>query len=265
MYGDFAKVAGLRFSSGETNLLEKTTAEAKRNEISMLFKQVEAEFLSTYSSLKTIMNTTENFEVNKTFEPMQLSVSLDTSLVSLNPSLLALYQQAVIAEKNSKLETTQTLPDFKIGYFNQSIIGFQRVGNQDVYFDGADRFTGFNIGLNIPLTFFSNSAKIKSLKLQQRSLQKAADNNKLILQNQLSNVFQQYGVNFAQYNLYRTTATVNAETIVSTATAGFRSGEIGYLEYANALQTATDIQLKYLQSIYQINQSIININLLISK
>ena len=54
LYGDFAKVAGLRFSSGETNLLEKTTAEAKRNEISMLFKQVEAEFLSTYSSLKTI-------------------------------------------------------------------------------------------------------------------------------------------------------------------------------------------------------------------
>ena len=211
------------------------------------------------------MNTVEEFEVSGTFEPIQLLASLDTSLISQNPSLLGLYQQAVIAEKNAKLETAQTLPDFKIGYFNQSIIGYQNVGNQDVYFDAANRFTGINFGLNIPLTFFSNSAKIKSLKLQQESLQKQADNNKLILQNQLRNAFQQYGVNLSQYNLYRETATANSEIIVNTATVGFKSGEIGYLEYANALQTATDIQLKYLQSIYQINQSIININLLISK
>ena len=85
------------------------------------------------------------------------------------------------------------------------------------------------------------------------------------MQNQLRNAFQQYGVNLSQYNLYHETATANSEIIVNTATLGFKSGEIGYLEYANALQTATDIQLKYLQSIYQINQSIININLLISK
>ena len=114
MYGDSAKVAGIRFNSGETNLLEKTTAEAKRNEISMLFKQVEAEYLSTYSSLKTIMNTVEEFEVSGTFEPIQLLASLDTSLISQNPSLLGLYQQAVIAEKNAKLETAQTLPDLRV-------------------------------------------------------------------------------------------------------------------------------------------------------
>jgi cobalt-zinc-cadmium resistance protein CzcA len=265
LYGDFAKVAALRYNSGETNLLEKSTAETKRNEISMLFKQVESEYLSAYSSMKTIMNITEEFEVNISFEPMQLSQSLDTSLIFQNPSLQVLYQQAVVAEQNKKLEVAQTLPDFKIGYFNQSIIGFQNDNNQTVYFDASKRFTGFNIGLNIPLTFFSNSAKIKSLKLHQQSLQKEADNSKLELQSQLKNAFQQYGVNLYQYNLYRETAIFTSETIINTATVGFKSGEIGYLEYANALQTASDIQIKYLQSIYQINQSVININLLISK
>lgn len=94
---------------------------------------------------------------------------------------------------------------------------------------------------------------------------KEADNTKLYLQNQLQNAFQQYAVYLAQYNLYKTSSTKNAEAIANTATLGFRSGEIGYIEYANALQTATDVQLKYLQSINQINQSIININLLINK
>jgi cobalt-zinc-cadmium resistance protein CzcA len=46
---------------------------------------------------------------------------------------------------------------------------------------------------------------------------------------------------------------------------GFKSGDIGYIEYLQALQTATDVQLSYLQSVNQINQSIVNINFLINK
>ncbi len=265
LYGDFVNAATLRYNTGETNLLEKTTAETKRNEITLLFKQAEAEYAATYNSLKTLMNSSEDFEVSKVFEPITLTADLDTSAIMQNPSLQMMYQQAVIAEKNKKLEAAQTLPDFNVGYFSQSIIGFQNVNNNDVYFGSSDRFTGFNVGINIPLTFFSNTAKIKSLKLQQQSLMKEADNTKLYLQNQLQNAFQQYAVYLAQYNLYKTSSTKNAEAIANTATLGFRSGEIGYIEYANALQTATDVQLKYLQSINQINQSIVNINLLINK
>jgi cobalt-zinc-cadmium resistance protein CzcA len=57
----------------------------------------------------------------------------------------------------------------------------------------------------------------------------------------------------------------NAEIIIRTAKVGFKSGDIGYIEYLQALQTATDVQLNYLQTISQINQSIININFLINK
>jgi cobalt-zinc-cadmium resistance protein CzcA len=96
-------------------------------------------------------------------------------------------------------------------------------------------------------------------------LQKEADNGKLILQTQLQNAFHQYNQNLSQYNYYKSTALPNAETIISTATLGFSSGEIGYIEYLQALQTATDVQLSYLQSVNQLNQSIININFLINK
>ncbi len=265
LYDDFVEVATLRYNTGETNLLEKTTAETKRNEITLLYKQAETDYAATYSTLKTLMNSSDDFEVSTVFEPVTLTIKLDTSAILQNSSLQILYQQAIIAEKNKKLETAQTLPEIKMGYFNQSIIGFQNVNNSDVYFDSADRFTGFNVGLSIPLTFFSNTAKINALKLQQQSLQKEADNSKLVLQNQLQNAFQQYVFYLSQYNLYKTSSTKNAETIINTATLGFRSGEIGYIEYVNALQTAADVQLKYLQSINQINQSIININFLINK
>ena len=81
----------------------------------------------------------------------------------------------------------------------------------------------------------------------------------------MQNAFQQYNQNLLQYNYYNSTALPNAEIIISTAKIGFKSGDIGYIEYLQALQTAIDVQLNYLQSINQINQSIVIINFLINK
>ncbi|MCG3165012.1 MAG: Multidrug resistance protein MdtC [Bacteroidia bacterium] len=266
LYNDFVSAAALRYKTGETNLLEKTTAETKRGQLSVLLKQNETDFATAYHSLKTLMNTNEDFTIAATenIQPLVLSSSFDTTLIANNPSLKVLYQQAVIAEQNKKVETASTLPDFNVGYFNQSLIGVQTINGADVNFNGSKRFQGFNVGLSIPLTFFSNASKVKSLDYKQQALQKEADNGKLILQNQLQNAFQQYNQNLSQYNYYKSTALPNADIIISTAKVGFRSGDIGYIEYLQALQTATDVQLNYLQSVNQINQSIININFLIN-
>ncbi|MBL0327843.1 MAG: CusA/CzcA family heavy metal efflux RND transporter [Bacteroidetes bacterium] len=267
LYNDFVSAAALRYKTGETNLLEKTTAETKRGQLSQLLKQNETDFATAYNSLKTLMNTSEDFTitVNENWQPLIFSSSFDTTLIANNPTLKVLYQQSVIAEQNKKLETASTLPDFNVGYFNQSLIGVQSINGADVNFDGSKRFQGFNVGISIPITFFSNASKIKSLDYKQQALQKEADNGKLILQTQLQNAFQQYSQNLSQYNYYKSTALPNAEIIISTAKVGFKSGDIGYIEYLQALQTATDVQLNYLQSINLINQSIVNINFLINK
>jgi cobalt-zinc-cadmium resistance protein CzcA len=267
LYNDFVSAATLRYKTGETNLLEKTTAETKRGQLSQLLIQNETDFATAYNSLKTLMNTSEEFAIdnNGNFQPLVLSSSFDTTLLANNPSLKVLYQQAVFAEQNKKLETASTLPDFNVGYFNQSLIGVQTINGADVNFDGSKRFQGFNVGISIPITFFSNASKIKSLDYKQQALQKEAENGKLLLQNKLQNAFQQYNQNLSQYNYYKTTALPNADIIISTAKVGFKSGDIGYIEYLQALQTATDVQLSYLQSVNQINQSIININFLTNK
>jgi cobalt-zinc-cadmium resistance protein CzcA len=59
-----------------------------------------------------------------------------------------------------------------VGYFNQSLIGVQNINGADVNFDGSKRFQGFNVGLSIPITFFSNASKVKSLDYKQQALQK---------------------------------------------------------------------------------------------
>lgn len=265
-YADFVKAAELRYKTGETYLLEKTTAETKRGQIQIMLKQNESEIASAYAMLKASVNTKEDFSIAEgSQEPLSLSITMDTALISNNSSLKLMYQQALIAEKNRKLEVASVLPDLSIGYFNQSLMGVQSINGEDVYFDRSKRFTGINAGIAIPLTFFSNSARIKSFNYQKQSLEKAADNEKLALQAQLQGAFQQYGQSMSQYNYYKTSALVNANTIISTAKLSFNSGEIGYIEYLQALQTATEVQLGFLAAVNQVNQSVININYLINK
>lgn len=267
LYNNFVNASALRYKTGETNMLEKATAETKRGQIAQLLKQYTAELVMAYATLRSLMNTTENFVIaeNVNFQPIALSNSLDTSLIANNPSVKFLYQQAVIAEETKKVERAAVLPDLTIGYFNQSLIGTQNINGNDVYFDSNKRFQGINIGIGIPLTFFSSSARIKSLKYAQQSLIKEADNNKLALKTQVENAFLQYNQNLSQYNYYKSTALPNVEIIISTAHVSYKSGDIGYIEYLQALQTATDVRLSYLLSVDRLNQSIININFLINK
>jgi cobalt-zinc-cadmium resistance protein CzcA len=213
------------------------------------------------------MNSKEEFTIaNKgDFGPMTLGNAFDTTLIANNPALKLLVQEAVIAEKTKKVEVASALPDFNVGYFSQTLIGTQNVDGSEVFYGGDKRFQGFNVGIAVPLTFFSNAARVKSLGIRQQALKQEADNGRLVMQTQLQNAFQQYEQDVSHYEYYRTSALPNADMIISTAKVGFRSGDIGYIEYLQALQTASEVQLNYLQSIDRVNQSIININFLTNK
>jgi len=267
VYGNFVDAAKLRYTTGESNLLEKTTAETKRGQMILQLQQNENDMAMTYNSLKALLNAKEDFRIDipEKFEPVALAVVPDTSQLNNNPSLKLFFQNAVVANQNRKVETSAVLPDFSVGYFNQSLTGYYSVNGQEVFFDRSKRFEGFNVGLAIPLTFFSNTSKINSLKLQQHSLNTEAENNKLQLQSQLQNAIKEYEQHLTQFNFYKTTALQNADTMIQTATLAYRSGDIGYMEYLQALQTATDIELNYLSAVNDVNQSVVKINYLLNK
>lgn len=266
-YADFVKASALRYKTGETNLLEKTTAETKQGQLKITLLQNENDAKAVYASLKALLNYNTDFVLSalQTFEPLVISEKMDTALLAGNPSLKLMYQSAVVAEKNRKVEYAQAMPDLSIGYFNQSLTGVQSIDGQDIYFDRHRRFSGINAGIAVPLTFFSNAARVKSFQYQQQALQKDADNRKLQLQAELQNAFLQYNLSVAQYNYYRSTALPNAGVIITTAKTAFTSGAISYVEYLQALQTSTEVQLGYLQTVDQINQAVVHIYYLINK
>jgi cobalt-zinc-cadmium resistance protein CzcA len=267
LYSDFARAANVRYMAGETGLLEKTTAETKREEIRQRLKQNESEILTAWAALRAVMNTHENYFIpaGGSYLPLKMEAATDTALINSNPSLKLMYQNVIVANEHKRVEISQALPEFTVGYFNQSLIGFQTINGRDVYFGGNNRFTGINAGISVPLTIFSNGAAVKSLDLQKQSLQMQAENSRRILQAEAESIILEYEKNLAHYKYYQAQALPNAEAMISAAKIGYTSGEIGYMEYLISLQTATDVQLNYLSAIHQLNLSVVKFNYLINR
>ena len=267
LYVDFVNAAALRYKTGETKQLEKTTAEAKRNEIKLWLQENENDMTATYNLLKMWMNTSDDFSIAtvQPYQPLQTTTIIDTTILSKNPIIQKIVQEATVAEQNKKVEKAIGLPDFTFGYNNQSLIGFQTINNQEKYFNAGNRFHVGSIGIGIPLTFGATKAKIKSLEYQKQALQATAQNEQRQIEIQLVNAFQQYNQYLLQYNYYKQQALPTATEIIKAAMVGYKTGDASYIEYILALQNKTDVELKYLQSIHQINQTVVNINYLISK
>lgn len=267
LYGDFIGIAKLRYKTGDTKKVDISTAEAKKGEINLLLKQNEVFLNNAVASLKTLMNTKEDFIIaeNGIFQPLQISNLLDNDAVANHPAIQSLYQDAVIAEKTKKVERSQGLPDFTIGYTNQSLVGFQTVNGAEKYFNSGNRFNSVNIGVAIPITYGVTKARIKSLDYQKQAAEANAQQQQKVLTTQMQNALQQYQQDMHQFNYFQQEALPNAKEIVAAAQLGYKTGDISYVEYLFALQTTTDIQLNYLKSIQQVNQSVINIYSLINK
>ncbi|MBL7771980.1 MAG: CusA/CzcA family heavy metal efflux RND transporter, partial [Chitinophagaceae bacterium] len=267
LYNEFIRVANLRYKTGDTKKIEISTAETKKGEINLLAQQNQVYLQNAYQSLKALLNSKDSIAVaiNTSYSPLAVNTLIDSNAIAKHPLLQSIYQNMQIAEQTKNVVKAQGLPDFKIGYSNQSLIGIQNIDGVDKYFGAGNRFNVVNIGVAIPLTFGATKARIKSLEYQKQSLQTQAEYQNTLFNTNLQNALTQYQQDVQQYNYYKIQALPNADNIVKAAQLGYRTGDITYVEYLYALQTATDIQLKYLQSIQQINQTVVNINSIINK
>ena len=136
---------------------------------------------------------------------------------------------------------------------------------QEQFYNSGDRFHAVTLGIAIPLTFGATKARVQSLEYQKQAAETQAKLQEKQLLTQLTNAWSQYEQDVLQYDYYVKNAIPNAEKIVKAAQLGYKTGEISYVEYLFALRTATDIQLKYLESIQQVNQSVITINSILNK
>lgn len=266
IYTEFARASTIRLKTGESNLLEKTTAETQLMEVQNLLAQNKANALIYQSHLQTLMNSKNPILLSETeMNKLPLTVQTDSASISQNPMLAYLKQQLEISNRLKKVETAKVLPDFTVGYFNQSLIGYQNINGADQYFGASKRFSGIQVGIAVPLWFVPQTAKVKAASINQQVVQSNYEQQQSNMQGQYNQAIQEFLKDKNTVEYYEKSALPNAELIIKQADKGFKSGSIGYVEYLQSLKSALAIKSNYLQSLNQYNQSVVTLEFLLGK
>ena len=257
IYQGFLSSASLRYKTGESNLLEKTTAENQWYEAKNQIKQNQADIAIYTTQLQILTGLKEPLILS---EP-ELKIStfdllIDSNTTSQNVSLKSIQQEIEIAKNAQKLALAKSLPDVTLGYFNQSLIGTQNINGQDAYFGGSKRFQGIQLGLAIPLFYSSYRSKIKATSINQQ----ISETNAKLFESKLSGAYQQamqeYAKNKETLLYFQTSALPNATLILKNSQLAYQGGDMSYSEYLINLKNVNSIRENYLMAILKLNQSV---------
>ena len=257
IFTQYFQRADLRLKKGESNLLEKATAENLRSQAEMQLKSLEKDREISIQKLSFLIND-GNLYQNENANYGILNLENLNSEYAGNPLVLKQLEQEKNIQ-NAKLQTEKAKlnPTFNIGYNNMSMYGN---GADNKFYERSARFHSGMIGVGIPVF---NSAQ-KSVIEAQKVNQQIAENN---YQLGLVNLKNQYLQNLGQFqklndevSYYQKTGLQNSESILKTANNQYFNGEINYLEWTLLVTQAFEIQNKYIDRLKETNDKIIEIN-----
>ncbi len=259
----FVKSASLKYKTGEGNLLEKVAAETQLKDLQNLLEQNRSDIDIYTTQLSTLLGKGQApLIADKYLNDSPEISSADPASLHSNPAIAYFRQQVVIAEKQRKVEFARALPDLTLGYFNQSLTGFQTVNGNEEFFGRHKRFQGFQVGVSVPVFYKSHAAKAKAASISKD----IAANDLQLQQRKLSGQFQQamdeYLKYRKRYDYFNTSALSNAALILKNSRIAYQNGEIGYSEYLLNLRQANGIYESHLMALLQLSQSINQINFL---
>ncbi len=248
-YQKLADVADVQYRNGETSLLDKSLVETRFAGVLNEFRESERVYYETGSLLR---------------EVLQLDITLvpaDTVQTRLLPegnpqaghrTLIDQYFNNLyrLDMANVKLEKSRFFPAVSASYFNQTI-------------DRETGFSGFQVGLSVPLWFVPQGGRVKQAQLQseitknemQAQIQKK-DRNVENLQNKISSYEQ-------QLDYYQQSGLQSSETLIRTATRQLEEQNIEYFEFIGSISVGLDIRREYLKQLNEYNQTVIELEYLI--
>jgi heavy metal efflux system protein len=250
----FYNKASLRLQKGESNVLEKTTAENQKLHIALQLQQLRQEINVLLIRFRYLLNQADAVPYT---EPNYSFCNIDTMAISTHP-ILAIYKGDInLAIANTALEKERLKPDFNVGINNTS---FRGVAPNNIAYNGLDRFTSVQLGVAIPIFAKSQKQKIKALQVKEN----IANSNISLAEEKLKLEFEKWLLqnksNKEILEAYKSNTLKNALLIKQTANKQFINGEINYLDYVMLIHQAINIESNYIDLRQAVNNSIVQLN-----
>jgi heavy metal efflux system protein len=235
IYAHFLKAAELRFKTQQTSKVEYLSATAKYQELMVNIKQAESGFLASLQLLNLYLMYPDGVEIAEAGQEWEETALTTFTMDSLNsvPLLNYYHQQLDVSKAEWKAEKANFLPKLELGYSQQSV-------------DGTSGFYGWEVGISVPLLFFSQSGKTKAARIYYEISGQTYRQRELELNASYREVLSRYNVIVEVLAYYNNEALPLANEQIEAANLGYRLGSLSYIEFIQNIESAIKTRQEYL-------------------
>ncbi|CAN5613252.1 CusA/CzcA family heavy metal efflux RND transporter [soil metagenome] len=262
LYKAFYKKALLRLQTGESNVLEKASAETQLGQINIQLNQLDQDLSILQLQFQLLLNSTEVFVPDSNSYKVGLLPNADIASLVNHPAIKLAEQQQQISAATFQLEKSRLLPGLSVSYYNTS---FRGTGADNKEYTAAKRFNSVQVGIGIPIFAKAQKAKINSAKF---NTEVAAGNYAIELQ-AMQLAYQVAYTQYAKYlkviSYFESTGLKNADLITATANKQLANGIINYLEWVQLINQSTSVKSDYVEAVNNYNNAVIQLNYFVDK
>ncbi len=259
----FVRASEVRVRTGEATSLEKITADAQLGEVRNRLAQTGSDLQIEQIRLQILLHAAPPIGVPVDVNLTKRELPNVVSGAAENPALAYFQQQIALRQAETAVEKAKLAPDFSIGYLNQSLITPEE--NVSPNYSASDRFHVAQVGVSVPIFRKAQKSRVDASRIAQQIAQTNLEAQTRQLDGQYQQAFQEYEKQRTTLDYYEKTALPTADLLFTNAQKSFRAGDVGYLEYAQALTRANDIRLGYLAALDAYNEAVITMEWLAGK
>ncbi|WEK37700.1 MAG: CusA/CzcA family heavy metal efflux RND transporter [Candidatus Pseudobacter hemicellulosilyticus] len=255
MYGQLLEKTTLRLETGDTDALEQATVENQRLRITQQLTLLRTDHAAELRYFQLLLNAGPTVRPAADSIVYRFTVLPDTSLLERSPLLEWQRKELLRSQQETALQKSLLLPSLSLGYNNMSIIGYQRVDDEEKYYGGSHRFSSVNLGLGLPLFGGAQRARVKASGIRVQQQEQETKVLEQQLQRQLTDALQRYANSQQQLEQYRLVLLNNSATMLEVATRRLSSGETGYLEWVILVNQAMEVRSNYFAVVDELNSA----------
>ena len=262
IYKNFNRVAEAKLGAGETGRLEQINAIRLKQENDIKNDIAQRDFLTAQLQLMKWLNS-DTLVIPLATATNEL-IFADNSIADV-PLLALAKSQEEVANRQLKLEKRNGLPTFSVGASVQTVIKGFNPYNIDRSAYGGGNFMGFSVGVNIPLAFGAQKARVKAARKEVEMAQLNVRNQEYVLRKTYDAAYNNYVSAHKAYNYYQKIGVPQAREMERISKVSYEYGQIGYVELMQNLQSALEVWKDFADATRQYNKAIVELNYLQGK
>lgn len=252
----YAVMAQKRHEAGDVRQVEPLSARRMLQDNLLETDMAKAECTNLQATLSRLTGATGTIQpADTTLAPIDGAANGGFSYAQTPDGQLARARLAV-ADEAVKVAKSDYAPSLSLALRTQMVIKGWNPYHVDRSWNNGN-FMGFEVGVGLPLFSGSTRAKVKAAKKEREITQLQIDSQTQELQEAYTAAVNSMVVAKRRMEYYVSSGNADAAEISRLSALDYASGEIGYVEYVDALEKDIDAQLKRAAAINDYNQAVV--------